>query len=72
MIPSERMDTKMEKRKMLNVRIPQDLMDELRKLKKLRSRAAGRRVTWNELFDEAIGNYIECAENVLAGLGKEE
>ena len=61
----------MEQRKTLNIRFPQDWW-KLRELKKLRSRVEGRRVTWNELFDEAIGNYIECAERILAKVEKEE
>ena len=62
----------MEQRKTLNIRFPQELVKKLRELKKLRSRVEGRRVTWNELFDEAIGNYIECAERILAKVEKEE
>ena len=61
----------MEERKTLNIRFPQELVEKLRELKKLRSRAEGRRVTWNELFDEDIGNYIECAERILAKVEKE-
>lgn len=55
----------MEERKTLNIRFPQDWWKNER-AEKLRSRMEGRRVTWNELFDEAIGNYIECAERILA------
>ena len=62
----------MEERKTLNIRFPQELVEKMRELKKLRPRVEGRRVTWNELFDEAIGHYIECAERSLAKVEKEE
>ena len=62
----------MEQRKTLNIRFPQEMVEKLRELKKLRSSVEGRRVTWNELFDEAIGNYIECAERILKKVEKEE
>ena len=62
----------MEERKTLNIRFPQELVEKMRELKKLRPRVEGRRVTWTELFDEAIGNYIECAERILAKVEKEE
>ncbi|MFR7894132.1 MAG: hypothetical protein ACLU38_08725 [Dysosmobacter sp.] len=66
------MDTKWNKEKHSTYDFRQELVEKSQRTEKLRSRVEGRRVTWNELFDEAIGNYIECAERILAKVEKEE
>lgn len=59
----------MQERKMLLLHLPAEMVDNLRKIKGLRSKQRGKRVTWAELFDEATENYIREAEKVLDEMG---
>ena len=61
----------MKERKTYDLRLPKEMVEQLRMVKKLRSQKEGRRVTWNELMDEILSNYIECAEKLLADPGME-
>ena len=62
----------MKERKKLNVSLPTDVAEEFKKVKELRSKQEGRRITWDELVDEAVERYIACAKEILAGLEKGE
>ncbi len=59
----------MQERKTLLLHLPAEMVDSLGKIKALRSKQKGRRVTWAELFDEATENYIHEAEKVLDEMG---
>lgn len=61
----------MQERKQILVRLTMDAAEKMVEIKETRSKQRSRRVTWNELYDEAIENFIQQAGDTLKKLGIE-